>query len=101
MDSMGTDEITRDETARRARLLRVREHHVALDLTRGERVFGSESVIRFGCAEPGAGSHADLIAAAVHEITLNGVPLDPATAYAGGRVALPSLQADNELRVVA
>ena len=102
MDTMGTDdEITRDETARRARLLRVREHHVALDLTRGERVFGSESVIRFGCAEPGADSHADLIAAAVHEITLNGVPLDPATAYAGGRVALPSLQADNELRVVA
>ncbi|HEX4834640.1 MAG TPA: aminopeptidase N [Trebonia sp.] len=98
---MGTAEITREETARRARLLRVREHHVTLDLTRGEDAFGSCSVIRFDCAQPGADSYADLVAQAVHEITLNGVPLDPGACYADGRIALPALAARNELRVVA
>jgi aminopeptidase N len=98
---MGTAEITREETARRARLLRVHEQHVTLDLTRGEEVFGSDSVIRFDCTEPGAGSHADLIAATVHEITLNGASLDVAAVYSGGRIALPGLAARNELRVVA
>jgi aminopeptidase N len=37
----------------------------------------------------------------VHEITLNGTPIDPATAYADGRIALAGLAARNELRVVA
>jgi aminopeptidase N len=101
MDTMGTVEITRDETARRARLLRVREQHVTLDLTRGEEVFGSDSVIRFDCTEPGADSYADLIAASVHEITLNGVSLDVASVYSAGRITLPGLAARNELRVVA
>jgi aminopeptidase N len=98
---MPTAEITRAETARRARLLRVREYHVALDLTRGAEIFGSVSVIRFDAAEAGAASHADLVASTVREITLNGVPLDPAAVYAGGRITLPALAAHNELRVVA
>jgi len=101
MGTMGTDDITRSQTARRARLLRPREHHVTLDLTRGEEVFGSESVIRFDCTQPGAASHADLIATRVRAITLNGEPLDPAGGYDGSRVALPGLRARNELRVVA
>jgi aminopeptidase N len=94
-------EITRDETSERARLLRVESYDIELDLTRGEDVFGSVSVITFDCAEPGASTHADLIAQSVHEITLNGSPVDPATAYAGGRIALAGLAAHNELRVVA
>ncbi len=93
-------EITRAETRERARLLHVDSYDVTLDLTRGDKVFGSTSVIRFDCTEPGAASHADLVAEAVHEIVLNGEPLDPA-AYAGGRIALPGLAARNELRVVA
>src|SRR4030095_13656145 len=36
-----------------------------------------------------------------HAITLNGVDLDPSTAYADSRIALPDLEADNELVVVA
>ena len=94
-------EITRAETAERARLLSVDAYDVSLDLTRGGEVFGSRSVIRFGCAEPGASSYADLIAENVREITLNGAVLDPAAACAGGRIALPGLAARNELRVVA
>jgi len=94
-------EITRDETSERARLLRVDSYDIELDLTRGEDVFGSVSVITFDCAEPGASTYADLIAQSVHEITLNGSPVDPANAYASGRIALTGLAAHNELRVVA
>ncbi len=98
---MPTAEITRNETAERARLLRVDEYHVHLDLTRGDKVFRSTSVITFDCAEPGADSYADLVAADVLEITLNGAEIDPDTAYADGRIALAGLAARNELRVVA
>ena len=94
-------EITRTESAERARLLRVDTYHVSLDLTRDERTFGSTSVIRFSCAEPGAETYADLIADAVHEITLNGRSIDPAVAYRDGRIALDGLAASNELRVRA
>jgi aminopeptidase N len=94
-------EITRQESAERARLLRVDSYDVHLDLTRGDKLFRSTSVITFDCAEPGAGSYADLIPAEVVEISLNGTPLDPATAYADGRIALPNLVARNELRVIA
>jgi aminopeptidase N len=94
-------EITRAETTERARLLRVHSYDVALDLTKGGEVFGSTCVIRFDCTEPGAAAHADLVAEAVHEIILNGEPLDPASVCGGGRIALPGLAAQNELRVVA
>ncbi len=98
---MPTAEITRNETAERARLLRVDEYHVHLDLTRGDKVFRSTSVITFDCAEPGADSYADLVAADVLEISLNGAEIDPDTAYADDRIALAGLAARNELRVVA
>jgi aminopeptidase N len=94
-------EITRHESAERACLLRVHEYDVRLDLTRGEKLFRSTSVITFDCTEPAATTYADLIAAEVVEITLNGTAIDPATAYAGGRIALAGLAASNELRVVA
>jgi aminopeptidase N len=96
-----TAEITRDETSERAQLLRTESYDIELDLTRGEDVFGSVSVIVFDCAEPGASTYADLVAPTVHEITLNGSPVDPATGYANGRIALTGLAAHNELRVVA
>jgi len=98
---MHAAEITRDEASERARLLRIESYDIELDLTRGEDVFGSVSVIVFDCAEPGASTHADLVAQTVHEITLNGSPVSPATGYAHGRIALTGLAARNELRVVA
>jgi aminopeptidase N len=94
-------EITRAQTAARARLLRVDSYDVALDLTRGGEVFGSVSAIRFGCTQPGARTYVDLIAEHVREITLNGVSVDPASAYSAGRITLPPLAASNELRVAA
>jgi aminopeptidase N len=94
-------EITRGETSERARLLTVDSYAVTLDLTRGSEVFGSRSVIRFDCAEPGAASYVDLIAETVHEVTLNGSPVDPASAWAHGRIAFTGLAGRNELTVVA
>jgi aminopeptidase N len=93
-------EITLAETAERARLLSVDSYDVSLDLTGGD-VFGSTSVVRFGCAEPGASSYADLIAENVRQITLNAADLDPAAVCSGGRIALSGLAARNELRVIA
>ncbi len=98
---MPVAEITRDESAERARLLRVHGYDVRLDLTRGEKLFRSTSVITFDCAEPGAASYADLVAAEVVEISLNGAPIDPADAYSDGRISLVGLAASNELRIVA
>ena len=98
---MRTAEVTRSEAAERSRLLRVDDYDIWLDLTRGGEVFGSTSVIRFWCAEPGASAHVDLLAQVVREITLNGVAIDPARGYADGRITLPGLAQRNELRVVA
>ncbi len=100
---MQAAEITRAETADRSRLLRVDSYEVTLDLARGAEVFGSRSLIRFGCTQPGADTvtYADLVAETVHEITLNGDPIDPATACADGRITLTGLADSNELLVVA
>jgi aminopeptidase N len=98
---MPVAEITRHESAERARLLRVHGYDILLDLTRGDKVFRSTSVITFDCAEPGAASYVDLVAAEVVEVSLNGAPIDPADAYADGRLTLAGLAAANELRVVA
>ncbi len=94
-------EITRAQTRERARLLSEVSYDITLDLTRGDKVFGSTSLITFSCAEPGAATYADLVASAVHEITLNGVALEPAAVWADGRIELPGVAARNELRVVA
>ncbi|MFD0687707.1 aminopeptidase N [Actinomadura fibrosa] len=94
--------LTRDEARERARLLTVESYAVELDLTTGEERFGSTTVIRFGSAEAGASTFVDLHGAVVREVTLNGGALDPASYDAEkGRIPLPGLAAENELRVVA
>ncbi|WP_139977839.1 aminopeptidase N [Nocardioides litoris] len=96
--------LTRDEAATRATLLDVSSYTVDLDLTSAvdpqRATFGSTTTLRFTCREPGASTFADLVDATIHEITLNGTPLDPAS-YADSRIPLPDLQADNELVVRA
>lgn len=98
---MHVAEITQSETSERAQLLRVESYDVQLDLTAGEKLFRSQSVITFDCTSPGAATYLDLVAQSVLQITLNGAPVDPAAAYAGGRIALAGLAARNEVRVVA
>ncbi len=93
--------LTRDEARARAEILDVESYTVDLDLTTSDTTFGSTTVIRFSCSQPGASTFADLVGATIHELTLNGRPLDPAAAYRDNRIALDGLEADNELRVVA
>jgi aminopeptidase N len=92
--------LTRDEAAERARMLDVSTYDIELDLTTSETTFRSVTTLTFTCSEPGASSFADLVQATVHEITLNGRPVDP-SAYRDSRIELTDLQADNQLRVVA
>jgi len=93
--------LTRDEAKTRAALLDVTSYVVDLDLTTGDQTFGSTTTLTFTCTTPGETTFADLVGATVHEITLNGVSLDPATAYADSRITLPDLQAENVLVVRA
>ncbi|OMH29670.1 aminopeptidase N [Tersicoccus phoenicis] len=92
--------LTRDEARARADLLSVDSYHVSLDLTRGETVFGTTTVVRFA-ATTGASTFIDAVTDAVHRVTLNGVELDPATVSDGVRIELANLAEQNELTVVA
>ena len=101
MRRMPGTNLTRDEAATRAALLDVTSYAIDLDLTTGDKTFVSTTTLRFTCREPGASTFADLVDADLHEVTLNGRALDPATAYADSRIALDDLAADNELVVRA
>ncbi|WP_330472837.1 aminopeptidase N [Terrabacter sp. C0L_2] len=93
--------LTRDEAASRADILRVDSYDVRLDLTTGPENFHTVTTVTFTCSEPGADSFIDLIADSVEKVTLNGVDLDPAEVFADSRIALPGLAAENELTVDA
>jgi aminopeptidase N len=93
--------LTRDEAATRARLLRVERYDVQLDLTTGPRTFRTVTTVAFSCTEPGADTFIDLIADSVERVVLNGVDLEPADVFADSRITLPGLQAENELVVDA
>ena len=71
-----------------------------LDLTQGDEVFGSVTVIRFACSSPGAGSFVDVKPVTLLRAVLNGRELDPA-ALVDGRLPLEGLAAENELLVEA
>jgi aminopeptidase N len=81
-------------------LLDVTSYAIDLDLTTGDERFGSTTTIVFTCTEPGAETFADLVGATVHEITLNGEPVE-VSAYADSRIALTGLAAENTLVVRA
>ncbi|MGD0064522.1 MAG: aminopeptidase N [Streptosporangiaceae bacterium] len=92
--------LTHSEAQERARLIAVSGYHVDLDLTGGGEVFGSVTVVRFGCRAPGASTFAEVKPARLRRVVLNGRDLDPRT-LDGNRLPLSQLQAANELRVEA
>ncbi len=92
---------TQEEAAARAALLDVQSYQVFLDLTGDQDLATSRTEIRFRCREPGAATYADLAAATVGRVELNGVSLDPGTTVTAGRVRLDGLAADNVLAVDA
>ncbi|NMR31252.1 aminopeptidase N [Crystallibacter degradans] len=92
--------LTRAEARERAALLNVESYDVTLDLTRGEKVFGSTTVVKFS-ATAGASTFIDAITDTVRSVTLNGVELDPAEVSDGVRIQLPNLAASNVLVIDA
>ncbi|MEU1318815.1 aminopeptidase N [Streptomyces tibetensis] len=97
--------LTREEAQQRAQLLTVDSYEIELDLSGAQEggTYRSVTTVRFDVtAGNGAESFIDLVAPAVHEVTLNGDSLDPAEVFADSRIALPGLlQGRNILRVVA
>ncbi|MFD5745524.1 aminopeptidase N [Streptomyces massasporeus] len=97
--------LTREEAQRRAQLLTVESYEIELDLSGAQEggTYRSVTTVRFDVTdENGAESFIDLVAPAVHEVTLNGDSLNPAEVFADSRIALPGLlRGRNILRVVA
>ncbi|MDO9379029.1 MAG: aminopeptidase N [Nocardioidaceae bacterium] len=91
--------LTREEARTRAALVDATSYDVALDLTHSETHFWSTTTLRFTSSEAGGSTFVDLVDAQDPEITLNGVRVDAASAYADSRITLDGLQGDNELRV--
>ncbi|MEV1078480.1 aminopeptidase N [Streptomyces sp. NPDC050211] len=96
--------LTREEAQQRAKLLTLDSYEIDLDLSGAQEggTYRSVTTVRFDVAETGAKSFIDLVAPTVHEITLNGDPLDADEVFKDSRIALPGLLAGrNILRVVA
>ncbi|MFF7897257.1 MULTISPECIES: aminopeptidase N [unclassified Streptomyces] len=96
--------LTREEAQQRAKLLTVDSYEIDLDLSGAQEggTYRSVTTVRFDVADEGAASFIDLVAPAVHEVTLNGDSLEPAEVFADSRIALPGLlRGRNVLRVVA
>jgi aminopeptidase N len=103
---MAPPNLTRTDAERRAALITVTDYRVEIDLTDGGGkpgvdTFPTTTTVRFACAEPGADSWIDLVAAGVAAATLNGTALDVSGYREEDGIALPGLAAENELRVEA
>lgn len=98
---MPGENLTRLEAADRAKLLKVHSYEVELDLTKGEKTFGSKTTVNFASHEVGASTFIDAITAEVRSITLNGEALDVSKHSDGIRIELTNLQSENELVVDA
>ncbi|CAL4859831.1 aminopeptidase N [Microbacterium sp. MM2322] len=97
---MPGENLTRIEAQERRATVETHSYDISLDLTTGDEVFASRSVIRFA-ATAGASTFVDLIARGIREITLNGRTLDPAAVFSDSRISLDGLTDENELVVVA
>ncbi|GAA1773718.1 aminopeptidase N [Agromyces lapidis] len=92
--------LTRIEAEERATTVDSPSYEVVLDLTGDGETFRSETIARFG-GVAGASTFIEACTERVHEVVLNGRPLDPAEVSDGTRIRLDGLAAENELRVVA
>jgi len=98
---MPGENLTRKEAQDRAAILKVESYEIHLDLTSSDFTFRSETNVKFSSSQPGASTFIDAITDKVHQVTLNGVELDPAEVADGTRIQLPNLAIENELKVVA
>jgi len=87
---------TRAEAAERAAHLAIQSYDLTLDLTYGDEIFISTTVIKFGCNKPGYETFIDAVGKSVISATLNGQAVDTSN-YDGESIFLKNLAAENEL----
>jgi aminopeptidase N len=87
---------TRAEAAARAAHLAVASYELTLDLTTGDEIFISETIIKFTCNKPGYDTFLDAVGKNVISATLNGQNVDTSN-YDGESIFVKNLAADNEL----
>lgn len=93
--------LTREDAQSRAQVLQVQQYAVDLDLTRGEDVFGSTTVVRFAVREAGADTFVEVRPVTLVAAELDGVAIDPGE-LREGRLPLRRLaEGEHELRVEA
>ncbi len=97
---MSSANLTRAETADRSAGVTASSYDVDLDLTTGPDVFRSTTTVRFRALPGTETTWLDLIAPAVHSVTLNGRDV-PVSDYDGARLPLSGLAEENEVTVVA
>ncbi|WP_304118718.1 aminopeptidase N [Mycolicibacterium bacteremicum] len=97
---MALPNLTRDQAAERAALVTVDNYRIDLDLTSGERTFGSVTTVTFSTLA-GADTYIDLAAETVRSATLNGRALDVSGYDESTGIALTGLAETNELIVDA
>ncbi|HEY9323669.1 MAG TPA: hypothetical protein VIP50_01960, partial [Agromyces sp.] len=66
---MAESNLTRTEAEQRASVVRDPNYVVAIDLSRGDEVFGTESTVTFA-ATPGASTFIEANTRALHSVTL-------------------------------
>lgn len=98
---MPAENLTRLEASQRASIIAVENYLIELDLTLGDKVFGSKTTVKFSCNEPGSSSFIDAITDDVSLIELNGKPLDPSQFSDGVRITIPDLEPNNILVIDA
>jgi aminopeptidase N len=94
------ENLTRVEAQARKAIVDVASYEVDLDLTTGDKTFGSTTTVTFS-ATPGSSTFIDAITDSVHSVVLNGDLLDPNVVSDGVRIQLDDLKAENVLVVDA
>ncbi|MCU1403063.1 MAG: aminopeptidase [Microbacteriaceae bacterium] len=97
---MPGENLTRIEAQERKSTVDVTSYDVTLDLTTGDEIFRSTTVVTFE-ASAGASTFIDAFTRTVHSVTLNGASLDPAVVSDGVRIQLDGLADENVLTVVS
>ena len=102
----GVRNLTELEAIDRARIVRVTDYDISLDVTDGagnpgERTFRSITRVTFDCGEPGASTVIDLAAERLRSVRLGDVEVDTTTWSPARGLVLPDLAAVNTLVVDA
>lgn len=99
---MPGENLTRDEATTRSTLLQVESYLIDIDLrdVTTSPTFRTTTEVTFQ-ASAGAETFIDIIAEAVHMVSLNGTALDPEKVFADSRISLANLDEWNTLVIVS